>query len=92
MRIESAETLQTKPMPASFTESACPSPAAKSEEKRVFSQVTCDMHFSIFHFLIFVSSQIEYFYTVLFITEESLTAFENAKILLSIPTYIILNS
>ena len=87
MRIESAQTLQTKPMPASFTQSACPSPAAKSEEKRVFSQVTCDMHFSIF-----VSSQIKYFYTVLFMTEESLTAFENAKILLSIPTYIILNS
>ena len=41
---------------------------------------------------LFVSSQIEYFNTVLFMTEESLTAFENAQILLSIPTYIILNS
>ena len=34
----------------------------------------------------------EYFYTVLVMTEKSLSAFENAKILLSIPTYIILNS
>ena len=58
----------------------------------MFLQVTSDMHFSIFHFLIFVSSQIEYFYTVLFMREESLTAFEKAQILLSIPTYIILNS